>query len=69
MRYEEILRKTAGKFNSTPEEVEKEIQKALDAAYANPDPETRKIQSKIPSCGERPTIEEFILGVVEILRK
>lgn len=67
MNYEDIIKETAKKFRTTPEEIEKGIREAIDAAYANPTPEVRENQSKIPCKGERPTPEEFITGVAELV--
>lgn len=61
MKYEEIIRIVAKKNHTTPAEVEAEMEAALDAAQDNP--------SFIAIFGERkPTVEEFIRGMVGIIK-
>jgi len=69
MSYKAILREIAKQNNTTPTEVEAEIKKAIEAAYADPDPEVRKHQEKIKCKGAVPTPEEFVKGVAKIIRE
>ena len=41
-------------------EVNREIQKAIDLGIANPDPHTQAFWNSVPRAGERPTPEEVI---------
>ena len=67
MKYQKILRQVAKENHTTPEEVEREMQRAIDAAYENPDAETRALQQQIPCRGSRPTPEEFIFGIAAMI--
>lgn len=60
---QEILQKNAKQNNTTPEEVYKEMQIAIDAAFDNPDPQVRKNWEKIHFTGDRPTPEDVIFGI------
>lgn len=60
---QEILQKIAKQNNTTPEEVYKEMQIAIDAAFDNPDPQVRKNWEKIHFTGDRPTPEDVIFGI------
>lgn len=61
--FKEILRKIAKENNTTPEEVYREMQIAIDAAYDNPDPEIRKRWNAIQFKGDRPTPEDVIFSI------
>lgn len=60
---QEILQKIAKQNSTTPEEVYKEMQIAIDAAFDNPDPQVRKNWEKIHFTGDRPTPEDVIFGI------
>ena len=60
---QEILQKIAQQNNTTPEEVYKEMQIAIDAAYASKDPQVRKNWEAIHYTGDRPTPEDVIFGI------
>lgn len=61
--FQEILAKVAQKNHTTPEEVYRQMQIAIDAAYDNPDPEIQKNWKALNIQGDRPTPEEVIFGV------
>ncbi len=61
--FQEILERIASANHTTPEEVYREMQKAIDEAYANPDPEVQKNWKALNIKGDRPTPEEVIFGV------
>lgn len=55
-----MLEAVAKQYNTTANEVYKEMQIAIDAGFDNPDPEVQKEWMRIPFEGERPTPEEVI---------
>ncbi len=61
--FQEILEKVAKKNHTTPEEVYRQMQLAIDEAYDNPDPEIQKNWKALNIKGNRPTPEEVIFGV------
>lgn len=65
LRAMKALYALAYKEGKIPEVVKYELQKAINEAYENPDPEIRKEWLRIPCEGERPTPEEFIYFVME----
>lgn len=60
---QEILQKIAQQNNTTPEEVYREMQIAIDAAFDSPDPQVRKNWEMIHFTGDRPTPEDVIFGI------
>ena len=62
-----IFEKVAEKCHTTPDEVYAEIQRAIDAAYDNTDPEVRAEWRKVKIKGNRPTPEEVINYAVSTL--
>lgn len=68
MNTNEIFRQVAKQYNTTPEEVYTEIQKAIDAGFANPDPAVQEEWKKIKFKGERPTPEEVLAYMVNALQ-
>lgn len=61
--FQKILQRIAQQNNTTPEEVYKEMQIAIDAAFDNPDPEVRKNWEQIQYTGDRPIPEDVIFGI------
>lgn len=61
--FQKILQRIAQQNNTTPEEVYKEMQIAINAAFDNPDPEVRKNWEQIQYTGDRPTPEDVIFGI------
>ena len=61
MREKTIYEKIAEKYNTTPEEVRREMQIAIDTGFDNPDP---AVQEE----GDRPTPEEVINYAVKKLK-
>ena len=55
MREKTIYEKIAEKYNTTPEEVRREMQIAIDAGFDNPDPDVQKGWKKMTLKGDRPT--------------
>lgn len=68
MNTNEIFRQVAKQYNTTPMEVYTEIQKAIDAGFTNPDPAVQEEWKKIKFKGERPTPEEVIEYMVDVLQ-
>ena len=65
--FQKILERIAKDNNTTPEEVYKEMQIAIDAAFDSPDPEVRKNWEMIHYSGKRPTPEDVVLGLGMLL--
>lgn len=59
-KFNKVMKVIGQREGISPKEVEKEIQKAIDAAFYSSDMETKVEWAKIPCKGERPTPEEFI---------
>ncbi len=68
MREKTIYEKIAEKYNTTPEEVRREMQIAIDAGFDNPDPAVQEEWKKMTLKGERPTPEEVINYAVKKLK-
>lgn len=58
--FQQILAQIAKEHGTTPEEVLREMQAAIDTAYASPTAEQKNIQDAIPAQGDRPTPEELV---------
>ena len=58
--FDKLLEKIAHEFNSTPDEVYKEMQIAIDAGFNNPDPQVQAMWANIKYPGEKPTPEDVI---------
>lgn len=63
MDFEAILAQIARDHHTTPQQVYREMQAAIDAACESPDPEARARLRRIPCAGRRPTPEEFVLQI------
>lgn len=63
-----VKEKIAEKYNTTPEEVRREMQIAIDAGFDNPDPAVQEEWKKMTLKGERPTPEEVINYAVKKLK-
>lgn len=61
--FQMILEKIAKDNHTTPEDVYREMQIAIDAAFDNPDPQVRKNWEQIHYTGDRPTPEDVIFGI------
>ena len=61
--FQKILKRIAAENNTTPEDVYHEMQIAIDAAYDNPDPESRRNWESIHFTGERPTPAAVIFSL------
>lgn len=60
---EDVYKTIAERNNTTVEEVKKEMQKALDSAFSD----SNQLINQIPFKGEKPTIDEFINFVANML--
>ena len=56
MREKTIYEKIAEKYNTTPEEVRREMQIAIDAGFDNPDPAVQEEWKKMTLKGDRPDV-------------
>lgn len=65
--FQKIVAQIARKNGTTPEEVLREMQAAIDAAYANPSAEEKIVQNAIPSRGDRSTPEELVSHIASLL--
>ncbi|CUN49527.1 sporulation initiation factor Spo0A C-terminal domain-containing protein [Dorea longicatena] len=68
MREKTIYEKIAEKYNTTPEEVRREMQIAIDAGFDNPDSAVQEEWKKMTLKGDRPTPEEVINYAVKKLK-
>lgn len=68
MDFQQILEKIAKENNTTPENVYREMQIAINAAFDNPDPAVRKAWEQIHYTGDRPTPEDVIYGIGMMLK-
>lgn len=59
-KMEAILKQIAKAHHTTPKKVRQEMQMAMDAALASPDPVIQAQWAAIPKKGEKPTLEEFV---------
>ena len=64
-----ILERIALENHTTPDDVYREMEKAIDVGFENPDPCVRDFWQQFTYKGERPTPEELILGIVQMLEK
>ena len=71
MSIRSVYRKIARKNGVSVKEVKEEMQKAIDAAWDNPDKTAQNIflQNQIKPDGSKPTPEEFIRFNAEKLKK
>ena len=60
IKFEIILREIARKHHTTPNEVRREMQLAMDAALACDDPKIQAKWAAIPKKGGKITLEEFV---------
>ena len=63
-----VKEKIAEKYNTTPEEVRREMQIAIDAGFDNPDPAVQEEWKKMTLKGDRPIPEEVINYAVKKLK-
>ena len=63
MKIDELFIKLSKEHGVSVEELKAEMQKAIDYAYVFPNSETQKI----PCSGDIPTVDEFLLYVVNKL--
>lgn len=68
MREKTIYEKIAEKYNTTPEEVYEEMQKAINAGFDDPDPAVQEEWKKVTLKGDRSTPEEVIDYAVKKLK-
>ena len=64
MSMRNIYRKIARENGVSVEEVKREMQAAINAAYKNPSPQSAMQQCAIPKTGKVPTTDELIRYVV-----
>lgn len=69
MNTRKLFMQIALENNTTPQEIRKEIEKAIDEAMNNPDPKTRIFWDNIPKRGARPTPEEVIAYAAAEVKK
>lgn len=70
MKNKDIFTEVAKQCNTNSDDVKKEMQEAIDMAFASDDPEIRKFWESIPRKSDKLTPEEavnFIAG--EIMKK
>lgn len=67
-KFQKILEQIAKENNSTPEDVYREMQIAIDAGFNNPDPKIQETWKTIPFQGDRPTPEDLVMAVAKMLK-
>lgn len=68
MRGRASIRRTADHFGQSEEQIRKDMQEALDAAWATADPAAKKLQEEMFP-GGKPTLEQFIATVARQIRE
>lgn len=66
MSVNKLLKNMAAKEGTTVEEIRKEMQNAIDAGFANPDPAVKAKWADMWGEGKKPTVDEFIRRMYEI---
>lgn len=64
-----IYKAVARKYKTTPDEVETEMKKAIEAGMANPDPKIQAKWRELFPDGKTPTPEAFIAVVAKEVSK
>lgn len=67
MNFNEILNTIAKNNNTTPEQVQQEMQEAISAAFSSDNPETKEKWDSMPFNGSCPTPEQLTEYIVKIL--
>ena len=65
--FEEILEKIAKENGTTPENVRREIQRAIDEAYGHHNADAQPLWNKMAPSGNKPTPEEFVMQLAMML--
>lgn len=68
-KLDSIICKIAKENHSTPEYVRSQMQKALDEAFSNTDPGVRAAWDAFPAKGRKPSLEEFIECIADMVRE
>jgi len=58
--FKKMLRIIANDNNTTPENVYREMQIAIDSGFDNPDPKVQALWKQIPFKGDRPKPEDVV---------
>lgn len=66
-KFQEIIERVAQESGTTPEDVLKEMQYAIDEAYDHHDASAQVLWDMMTFKGDRPTLEEFIYQVAMML--
>lgn len=66
--FQKILEQIALEDGTTPEEVQRQMQLAIDTAFENPSEETKSVQDMLTCQGNRPTPEELVTQIAMMLR-
>lgn len=67
MNMDSILKRVAQENHTSPEDVRREIDAAIQAGLANTDPAVQAAWQSVPHEGDTPTAEELILWAVLML--
>ena len=59
-KFDQILQRIANENHTTVREVRREMELAMQAGQANPDPAVQAMWNSIPRKGHRLTLEEFV---------
>ncbi len=62
----DCFEKVAKKYNTTPEEVKREIEKGIEAGYNSPDPNVRAVWRKYFPDGNKPDAETLVSVLVKL---
>ena len=68
MKGMDVIRQTARHYGVTEEEVRRDMQEALDAAWGSSDPEVRAFQEQLFPDG-KPCLEDFIITLGKYMKE
>ena len=64
-----ILERIALENHTTPDDVYREMQKAINVGFEHPDPRVREFWQQFTYKGARPTPDDLIFDIVQMLEK
>lgn len=68
MKGRSVIRRTAGHFGESELQIRKDMQEALDAAWATDDPAAKELQERLFP-GGKPSLEQFIVTMGRYIKE